>query len=551
MFITECQLFVKRKKIFLLCLLFAVGMILWGIRISAIEEYEVIRSLEMTIELAKYSFPFFLITAYLYTVEDCRDGIAEVIAAIASGRLKASLYKILVLQIWNGIITAFFLGINIYLSIYGGGRGGKEYIQYVVELWILYFTLPNLLASLLGLCLSGVQNKRMGYSGIVLFSYMFAGGFAFFLQMMSQKIDVLYRIADIFCIFARGTRRAVNAYYLIPIEGNNWLRIMIWIILAEIILLNLLGTRKRKFKTIVFFIVLAGIFSLYIRPFGGAYNDGLATGHDEWTTDQYYYAIYQYEGEIEPARFRVTDYDIRFTVDRELSADVIMKLDITDLEQYAFTLYHGYRIKSVQDKDGNDLSYVRERDYIRIVNDTEYLDEIHIRYAGYSRFFYATSQGIYLPAYFDYYPTAGCKKIFDNEAYEYVRKDVNATSHFRLTIDAPETVFTSLEQTDEGSYEGDAEGVTILGSRFAKCFWGDGIRIVYSGLAHDEQDIEAYYEQMLEWGVPNELKVVFLEGFTMYEHFYSDTSQLLAYDFMLEEDFGKYLENLKEGQGYD
>lgn len=525
-------------------LLFSSCILLWGVRIAITGSYLRVGSLTGTIRLAKCSFIFFLLLSYLYTNENCQSGINEVIAASGMGQLKAVLYKIMVLQLWSIVLTIGFFIINI---AFAARINSFAYICYIVQLWTLYYILPNLLASLLGLCLAGLQNKRAGCLGIILISYIFAGGFPTFLQMMSQKVDVVYRIADLFCIFARGTERTPNFYYLVPVEYNNLLRLLLWIILAGIFLSRLFQSihgKKRMAALSVIFIVM---LCIYVQPFGAAYFDKYLNGHDEWSADQYYYSIFHYEGKEESAEFQVVDYDINMAVGRQLTAEVNIAPDRIDLPEYAFTLYHGYRVKSVRDSYGNTLPYDRDGDYIRIENKTGYLDKLQICYAGYSLYFYSTSQGIRLPAYFPYYPIAGCRKIFDNEAYGYVRDAADDTAHYRLTLNAPEAVFCSLPRNRDGSYEGDAAGLTILGSRFAKCFSQDGLRIVYSELEYPEEEIQEYYRRLMELGVCEEpLQIVFLDAYGGYDKFYADEDQLITLGFTLEEDYERYLDKLRE-----
>ena len=550
MFATEYRLFVKRKKLFVMCLLFSSCIILCGIRIAARESYLRIGSLRGTIGLAKYSFIFFLLLSYLYTNENFKSGIDEVIAVSDIGKLKAALYKIMVLQLWSIALTTGFFMINI---VFAPQINRLIYVWYVVQLWTLYFLLPNLLASLFGLCLAGLQNKRAGCLGIILISYIFAGGFPTFLQMTSQKVDVIYKIADLFCIFARGTERTPNYYYLIPIEYNNLLRLLLWVIPAGIFLSCIFKTVHAKRWTAALSGIFIIFFYIYAQPSGSVYFDEHLNGHDEWSADQYYYHIFRHEGKEEAAKFQVVDYDINMSVGRQLNAEVTMTPNKTSLSEYVFTLYHGYRVKSVRDSYGNNLPYDRDGDYIQIINEKGILDEIHICYAGYSLYFYSTSQGIRLPAYFPYYPIAGYRKIFDDmDAYGYVRNAADDIAHYHLTLKAPEPVFCSLPQNEDGCYEGDAEGLTILGSRFAECFSQDGLRIVYSELEYPEEEIQEYHRQLVELGACEKpLQVVFLDAYGGYEKYYADTDQLITLGFTLEEDYTRYLDELKEEKQND
>ena len=229
----------KHRRIMILYGLFLAGCILWGIWNIILQDYQVIYILLRTLEISQFSFIFFTIISYMYLGKNHWEGIEGIIGSSAIGSFKADMSKILVLQLLNAFITFFFIGMNVLLAI-SISEFGRDYWLYVSKLWILYHGLPCFFACLAGLCISMIKNKALGLTAMILLLYIFTGSFVTFLQMMSFKTEAIYRFADLFCIFARGTRRSPNFYYLISSEANNFVRILLWCLLFFIIILYLL-----------------------------------------------------------------------------------------------------------------------------------------------------------------------------------------------------------------------------------------------------------------------------------------------------------------------
>lgn len=545
MFKAEWRLFWKQKKLWIPYLIYFVGSIIWAIRVSSTWEFSSVDSMLHMIELDKYSFLFFLILSYFYFSKNNPSGIHEVITASGNELFYIAMLRIVVLQILNIALTSSMISISLFLSIQEN-ISGQDYYLYIIQLWILYHGLPCLLASLFGLCLSKFRNKRLEYAGVILTSFIFAGTFPLFLQMISEKTDIIYRFADVFCIFARGTRRAVNYYYLIPVETNNYFRAITWCTIC--ILICTLGIKKNsgKILSVILSLVTLCTFFVYIQPSGNAYFDDMITNHDEWTADQSYY---RNTPTLEEAPgFTVAGYTMEFKVRRQLSAKVTMQVDTNNLEQYIFTLYHGYKIESVSDGAGNELSYDRNGDYLTVWNEKEQLDKICISYTGFSRNFYSTSQGVLLPAYFAYYPIPGYCPVFisqqDEEWVEEYTRNSRTYANYHVIIDAPEEIYCSLPSGKDNKFEGCSEGVTLIGGHFMGCFSTDNYRIIYPSLQYKEADIEAMYlaalkdsEALLQG------RDIIIVPYTMYQYLYYDDTQLLTFGWTLEtdlEEIGEY-----------
>lgn len=95
--------------------------------------------------------------------------------------------------------------------------------------------------------------------------------------------------------------------------------------------------------------------------------------------------------------FEVERYDLKIDIDRQLEVEANIFVDKSDLDEYDFTLYHGYKIDKVTDKNGKELKFKQDGDYFTVENNDEGLSEICISYAGSAPRFFSNSQGTSLP----------------------------------------------------------------------------------------------------------------------------------------------------------
>ena len=168
-----------------------------------------------------------------------------------------------------------------------------------------------------------------------------------------------------------------------------------------------------------------------------------------------------------------------------------------DLAEYQFTLYHLYQVEKVQDDRGDDLPFDRESDYLLISNPSGTLSSITIKYSGDSQYFYATSQGMMLPANFEYIPLAGWHKVFVSNhdlvaGALFTRELLPEKTKFvvDLKLRGSYPVYSNLAVKEVGKQngyyrwkiQGTSDGMTLIGSPYLEQKEIAGVRIVYSVL---------------------------------------------------------------------
>ena len=198
--------------------------------------------------------------------------------------------------------------------------------------------------------------------------------------------------------------------------------------------------------------------------------------------DYVYYRNKNIKAEEKKPDFKVESYEMKLNINRELDAEVKINLSSAEVDEYDFTLYHDYKIKSVTDGKNNKLEYTRSGDYITVKN-VSGLSQIIFSYNGYSTVFYSNYHAVCLPGFFPYYPMAGkydfvqsfgkyspitdLEKSFftitvnNGNLYSNLNKKAGASNVFSGTTNCP-MIFGGFYNEDKSS-KYDIYSITVIG----------------------------------------------------------------------------------------
>ena len=274
----------------------------------------------------------------------------------------------------------------------------------------------------------------------------------------------------------------------------RWLTALFWLLLSLFVISLKTGERNRRFRVApAVFASLALVFLVVSQlP-----TSRVIVGSDdpkysmEYGDKEYYYKAYDFYSDDydedgankEWARFEkefdVTDYDLEIKVGNNLHVRAAITVDKPNLEKYDFTLYHGYKISSVRDGDGNKLHFKQDGDHFTVFNpEKKSLDRIVLKYSGFSTQYYSNIQGLFLPGYFPYYPHSGSLPVYNMEMGEIYRFMLDEPTHFKVKVNSSQTVYSGLEQTGKNEFEGSTTGVTLVSGLY-DCYEKDGVKMVY------------------------------------------------------------------------
>nr|MDD6336465.1 hypothetical protein [bacterium] len=342
----------------------------------------------------------------------------------------------------------------------------------------LYYLLLPIVAAMMGAALGALfpHNRFPAYFIVVI---LLIGTTTFsnrFVQLASiysfspssvKLVDAIYHIKDYLELTPYGLPRSIGIDWLYGTwaEPSRFLLMFFWLFLSAFILYQDKNRRGYKRGMAVLLAALTGVCLV-----GGGILRGSLVRYDLrlagfYSYDQRMYRALEqeYDGEIEPG-FSIRSYSGDIHILNNLSARLDMQLsDLEpDRDAYVMTLYHKYKISSIQ-SGGRNIGYTREGDFLVIPRDQVGADGcIRIAYAGSSPRFYANFQAAMLPGYFPYYPVEGNKLIYSRPTYDGFNASLPDTPrHFDIAVHTTGSVRSNLPG-ENNHFTGDTRGMTLI-----------------------------------------------------------------------------------------
>lgn len=496
--------FRSKEMIVVLSLFFAsiVGAAVWQMTraISPLYDVAALGALDMPLKFSLASFAVFSFLAFEMSYKLRRYKLDECMNTVAHAKRKIFLAQGVIFVV---IILIFFAFFNIWsLLLFIKYRNfncwhGKFIIQTVLNMLLSHFFVPCCAAAM-GMSASLLFRRINGCLGLVLFVLLgsplsnYLGEMLYeFSRNVSINIFPLLRLFDIFPLALNYQPVYAFGQSVLP---YRWLTALFWLLLSLFVISLKTGERNRRFRVApAVFASLALVFLVVSQlP-----TSRVIVGSDdpkysmEYGDKEYYYKAYDFYSDDydedgankEWARFEkefdVTDYDLEINVGNNLHVRAAITVDKPNLEKYDFTLYHGYKISSVRDGDGNKLHFKQDGDHFTVFNpEKKSLDRIVLKYSGFSTQYYSNLQGLFLPGYFPYYPHSGSLPVYNMEMGEIYRFVLDNPTHFKVKVDSSQTVYSGLEQTGKNEFEGSTTGVTLVSGLY-DCYEKDGVKMVY------------------------------------------------------------------------
>ncbi len=377
------------------------------------------------------------------------------------------------------LIAAFCVYLLLRLTVVFASSMAGLLLWHVISAAILDILAPSVIAILLGLLLARKAERFAGYAAIVAFVFVI-GPYSeivphvFSAATFDAALQVnVYPVFDLFRILAPDQTWSVSPLYGFPLEFQRWAVAGFWIAgLSGLSLPFVLRStwRGAEYASASLLLIAALLFSAALMPSSTLRRDLRPDATD--MADMSYYDRLGTEPpeqlDVRPG-FRVAAYDMRFSADRAL--DAVVSVDLADDahgDAYRFTLYHGYKITSVSDSQGNALTYSRDGDYVT-VRSTAVHERITFRYRGDGGARIANYQCVFLPGYFPYYPIAGFVPLWDRQTHRLIetRRTDGVPADFSVEFDAHVPVTSNLPETG-GRFVGRSYAPTFVGGLIAR-----------------------------------------------------------------------------------
>lgn len=262
-------------------------------------------------------------------------------------------------------------------------------------------------------------------------------------------------------------------------------------------------------------------------PYSSIPNDG-----NSFSSDTEHYVLQDPENFViqknEKPNFEITGYDMNFKIKNLLSGDVTVKVDNPNLTEYHFTLYYGYKLKSVTNSNGEKLKYDRDGDYITVHTDAP-TESFNFKYKGFSQVFYSNSQSSNLLGGFAYYPINGFRYVYSLADQGSIRTKLSKSVPMSVKVDCGKTMFSNLESTGKNTFEGTSDSLTLV-SGFYKEISTDGIRMIYP-YYNASEDYETQLKMLIDAKPKYKGKTVILAsslGSSADDRIFTASDQVLA-----------------------
>lgn len=454
----------------------AVGAIYVFIHAFLIWQMSWLNSGEVSVYLAKSQFVgifVFLIcgfVTYEFVFMEKACDLDEVL--FINRRVKRKFYR---KKIFFAVFFSLICGVTVFLyDIYAVSCFMELTGAVIVRLAlanILNVFLVGVVAVFFGAFLASFFERAIAYSLLILFTFLMSPVVKNICSMIpisaeyGIEVDVM-RIIDLFSLAAPDVNWELDDVYLFPIEMCRWATVLFW---CGVFLFFIFMKTKSVRRTSVNMVVCV---AAAVIGFGGFIRMGqdsvVRLDNRLWGTIQRDYKYWTlHETKEKEADFDILSYQIDLKIRSRLEADVQMEITKNpESDTYEFTLYRGYKIKSITDGDGSTLSYERDGNYLEVQYPfDESSAEMTIIYEGNGGKYYSNYQGIALPGYFAWYPRAGYLKMWDTDNGVNVLTQSDTESSFDVKVDTlfPICLVSNLEETADQEYSGVSTGTTMIG----------------------------------------------------------------------------------------
>lgn len=485
---------------------------------------------EMNLKFAAIIFIMFLFTSHYYFSQARKNEFLECASVTATGKNGFIMNQFSVML----TLTLITCGVSFLLSIifsFKDPNADGAYFLYSAKISILYFFLANIIAILIGLLCSTIKKTAAAYLILIICSFVFSPMTSRLTgEIYNRSDESIYPLWRIFEIFPK-TLSYDTAASGINANIKSLSIIVFWISLFAIIaMFTVFSFRIKRAKQIAATICLI-VFALStagtLMPYSSIPNDG-----NSFSSDTEHYVLQDPENFViqknEKPNFEITGYDMNFKIKNLLSGDVTVKVDNPNLTEYHFTLYYGYKLKSVTNSNGEKLKYDRDGDYITVHTDAP-TESFNFKYKGFSQVFYSNSQSSNLLGGFAYYPINGFRYVYSLADQGSIRTKLSKSVPMSVKVDCGKTMFSNLESTGKNTFEGTSDSLTLV-SGFYKEISTDGIRMIYP-YYNASEDYETQLKMLIDAKPKYKGKTVILAsslGSSADDRIFTASDQVLA-----------------------
>lgn len=471
-----------RRSIILLVpyVLFLIFTVCYGIHNTKRGHYLALEG--CLIQMSLFAFILFAFLAFEF-FSKCRNcHMEEGLICTGKGYKKFLAVQFVFFTILISVFTLLMIVFEVLLCIVNNAMNEKLIIQVLAGALLNYFLIP-VMGACFGLFFSLIAKRLNAYLMLVLIclisSPMFNDiGLLIYAEGNGIDITPFFNLFDFFTPDL--TWRPVYAlgHSILP---YRWITVFFWcffLIALSLCKMSIPKTNKNYLKQLPVFMLAAICFITCLIPSSKVKRNS-DNPTDSVMADYEYYSDEKNAETIQTKEsdFSITECEAQLSADLKLRAKVSVTVDKTNLKEYCFTLYHGYKLKAVTDENKNHLDFEQNGDCITVYNESQ-ISKILMTYSGYSPQFYTNAQGIFLPAYFPYLPHSGWSPVYDRNHQGINRFFFDENTSFDIKVNGLQKTYCNFEETDKNHFTGKGTGATLVSGLYEETKV-DGIKVIY------------------------------------------------------------------------
>lgn len=489
MFKSTLNLFIKHKT---LCISSGIlYLIIMGFLIISAATTTYMTFAQTFMQFAPVYFIAFLFISYEFFYLSRNSSCDECINATYGGEKGVYRYQSAILLILSTIFCLSFFVCHIVCCLSGGIHETEVFLHIALCIFLNFFLL-SVIAVLFSYITAKFFKRLSAYLLMILFVFI---TIAIFKPLFVNTS--LYPLADFFDLYLY-LGFMPNHSFGFSLLPYRWAKILFWIFLLSVIIFLFERNYDKRSSYLK-----AGICAIFCFVSVIVYCQPVSkvdmSEHYQLQEMTYYQEHPQKE---QKANFKIKSYDMKLNIRQILKADVTIEIESQPLDEYIFTLYHGYNIQTITERNGNELLFEQDGDYLIIKNpQMKKLDEINIKYNGFNSTFYSNMQGIYLSGAFPYYPKAGFNRMYTIDTQSYIPVLDDGNVKFTVSFSGnSDKIFSNLEKLSDGTFSGQSNGASIV-KGFYRCVKFGDTELIYPYLAQllmseetAEKEINNLYE---------------------------------------------------------
>lgn len=417
-----------------------------------------------------------------------------------SGRLKPAHYMI------SAALEYVIHSIGILILVSCNTTLTLSKCIYVLESVFVYVTIPAIFAIIMALVIRKIKNDLVSVCILMLVGLLFTYNIIqAILQVPGSVVNA--EICTQVCSFFQLFNHSLTTTFVkpcifdpFPVTVNAVAVNISWVLLA----LVLYFAGRIKWKSIILIVMYFAVVVIAVLPENKYYvylnNSFLLQEkkvNDSVLTDAQYYSDNAHTQQKEAAFFQIIDYDMVIKAGSTSHFTTTITLADNELTEYTFSLYHGYKVKSVTDETGNAVEFVQNGDELVIKYPQGNLKKATLKYSGATNKYMAGTIYTCLPAYYMYYPVAGQKTLYFMESGEFSKDLEMQECSFRVKVEADYKVYASLDETAYNEFSGVSEGITLIGGKYVGSLEKDNTQYVYSHWTETPETAEENFALLL------------------------------------------------------